>query len=46
MGKLGDIEKIRDELRHHDTGIIFIIVRKREFFVFIKKFFAHVPFHM
>ena len=46
MCKFGDIEKVTDQLAHHLTGIILTIIGERQFLIMVKKFLAHIPFHV
>ena len=46
MGELCYVEKIRDQLAHHLSGIILGIVGKRKGLVVVEKLCPHIPFHM
>ena len=46
VGELSDIEKVGDQLAHHLTGIVLIIIGKGELFIMVKKLLAHIPFHV
>ena len=45
MRQLADVKQVRDKLAHHFSGIILVIVGKRQALVLIKKFLAHIAFH-
>ena len=45
MGKLRDVKQIGDKPAHHLSGVIFVIVGKREIFIVFKQLSSHVPFH-
>ena len=46
MGELCYVEKIRDQLAHHLSGIILGIIGKRKGLVVVEKLCPHIPFHM
>ena len=46
MGELCYVEKIRDQLAHHLSGIILGIVGKRKGLVVVDKLCPHIPFHI
>ena len=45
MGELANVEQIARHARHHDAGIVPVIVRKRQSLVLFEQIPAHVAFH-
>ena len=45
-GEFGDIEQIGNQLAHHLTGVVLIVVEKESFFVVVEQLLTHVPFHV
>lgn len=43
VGEFGDLKQVGDQLAHHLSGVVFIIVGKGEFFIMIEQIPAHIP---
>ena len=46
MRKFCNIKQVRDKFAHHLSGVVLIIIRKRKFFIVVKKLLTHIPFHI
>ena len=46
MGEFRNVKQVGDQLAHHLTGIILIVIRKRKLFIMIEQLLAHIPFHV
>ena len=46
MGKFRNIEQIGNQLAHHLTGIVVVVVGEGQLLVMVKELLAHIPLHV
>ena len=45
MGELRYVEEVRDDLRHHGAGVMFVVVIEAQTLVLLEQVAPHVGFH-